>query len=163
METIMKKSMPKLLKNMLLFTLFALIIACKSAPPETAPEPVPTPSEPARAEPAPSPPPPPSTDGAAERNRALEAMNKAKSIKADIAVKDEFNAAQNLFDEGEALLASSSGGAAQKYLEAETRFLAAYDSAYAKREEALRQLNLARQAIKSVEDDAAAYDEEADQ
>jgi hypothetical protein len=89
-----------------------------------------------------------------DRGRATEAMDKAKSLKADVAVKKEFEAAQALFDEAEALSAESEEEAAQKYLEAEIQFNTAYEDAVAKREEALRQLNLARDAIKSVEDAA---------
>jgi hypothetical protein len=95
-----------------------------------------------------------------DRERALAARDKAKSIKADVADKEEFNAAQKVFDEGEALTASASPGAAEKYKDAEGRFLKAYDNAYAKREEARRQLDLARNAIKTAEDDAAAAEAE---
>jgi hypothetical protein len=90
----------------------------------------------------------------AEQGRATQAMNRAKSIKADVEFKKEFDAAQALFDEAESLKAVSEEESAQKYLEAETRFKAAYETAAAKRDEAQRQLDLAQEAIKSVEDAA---------
>jgi hypothetical protein len=89
-----------------------------------------------------------------ERSQASEAMNKAKSLKADVAVKKEFEEAQALFDEAEALSTKSEEEAAEKYREAEAQFNAAYNDAIAKRDEAQRQLNLALDAIKSVEDAA---------
>jgi hypothetical protein len=145
-----------------LVCLFLVMLgACASAPPpsESPPEPPPAVQRPAAEPESPS-----ASGGAAERKRALEAMDKAMSIKAEVAVKDLFDAAQKALDEGDARAAAASaedGGPPRKYLEAEEGFLAAYDSAYAKREEALRQLQLARDAIKSVEEDAAAYEAEA--
>jgi hypothetical protein len=84
-------------------------------------------------------------------------MEKAKSVKADVAVKDLFDAARKALDEGDARTAED--GAPQKYREAEEGFLAAYESALAKREEALRQLDLAREAVRLAEEETAAYDE----
>jgi hypothetical protein len=89
-----------------------------------------------------------------EQDRATEAMNRARSIKANVEFKEEFEAAQALFDEAESLKAVSEEESARKYLEAETRFRAAYETAAAKRNEAQRQLDLALEAIKSLEDAA---------
>jgi hypothetical protein len=75
-----------------------------------------------------------------------------------------FNAAQAALDGAESLAGSATadtaGGVTQKFKEAEQGFLAAYDDAYAKREEAMKQLGLAREAIKRVEDEASAADVE---
>jgi hypothetical protein len=81
-------------------------------------------------------------------------MNKAKSIKANIAAKDIYDSALESFNRAESSPASAAGA----YHEAERGFLAAYDQANAQREEALRQLNLAKTAIKDVEDEAAEID-----
>jgi hypothetical protein len=125
----------------------AIFFSCKSAP-----------------EPAPLQPVSPveqQTDASADRNKAVEAMNLAKSVKADVAVKDEFNRALGVFNDAESLAASNSVPAAgDKYREAEKLFLDAHKQAVAKREEAQRQLTLAREAIKAVENDAAALDQE---
>ncbi|MDR0720259.1 MAG: hypothetical protein LBF78_11550 [Treponema sp.] len=85
----------------------------------------------------------------------------AKSVKADVAIKDEFNRALEIFNKAESSEASHSvPAAAKQYREAEKIFLDAYNKAVAKRDEAQRQLTLAREAIKSVEADAAALDQE---
>ncbi len=98
-----------------------------------------------------------------EKNRAIEAMNKAKSVKADVAVKDEFGKALGIFNEAETLSASGAGNvaaAAGKYLESEVLFLEAYEKAKAKREEAVKQLDKAKADIKNVEEDAKAMEAE---
>jgi hypothetical protein len=89
-------------------------------------------------------------------------MEKAKAIKADVAVKEDFNKGLTAFNEGESLSASSSDESvtASKYIEAEELFLAAYNSAAAKREAALNQLNKAKEDIKTVEAEAEAADKE---
>jgi hypothetical protein len=129
----------------------AVFFSCKSAP---APEPEPQPLPPVSvAE--------PKADVSADRSKAVEAMNLAKSVKADVAVKDAFNRALEIFNNAESLAASNSVPAAvDQYREAEGLFLDAHKQAAAKRDEAQRQLALAREAIKSVEDDAAVLDQE---
>jgi hypothetical protein len=128
-----------------------VFFSCKSAP---APEPEPQPAPPLSAA-------EPQADVSADRSRAVEAMNLAKSVKADVAVKDAFNRALGVFNNAESLAASNSASAAvDQYREAEGLFLDAHKEALAKRDEAQRQLTLAREAIKSVEDDAAALDQE---
>ena len=87
----------------------------------------------------------------AAQDRAQAAMEKAKSVKADVAVKTDFAGAMTVYDEAKA---ASGDAAIPKYLEAEGRFLAAHDLAVTKREEANKQLNKARSDIKAVEDEA---------
>ncbi len=102
------------------------------------------------------------TDMRTAKNRAVDAMNKAKSIKADIAVKDDYNSALAVFNEAEkeAQAATNELATTNKYLEAERLFLAAYENARAKREEATKQLNKAKEDIHQVESDAEAFDKE---
>jgi len=98
-----------------------------------------------------------------EKSRATDAMNKAKDIKADVAVKDDFSKALGVYNEAETLLASGpdkTAAAAARYLESEKLFLEAYEKAKAKREEALKQLEKARADIKNVESDAAEMEAE---
>jgi hypothetical protein len=86
------------------------------------------------------------------------------SIKANIASAVLFDAAQTVLDEAESLAgsttAATAGSVTEKFAEAEKGFLAAYDDAYIKREEARKQLELAREAIKRVEDEASLADSE---
>jgi hypothetical protein len=104
-----------------------------------------------------------------ERGGALEAREKALSIKANIASAGLFDAAQAILDEAESLAGSATAGSitaatagsvTEKFAGAEKGFLAAYDDAYIKREEARKQLELAREAIKRVEDEASLADSE---
>jgi len=101
-------------------------------------------------------------DIATAKGRAVDAMDKAKSIKADVAVSDEYNSALDVFNdaEKEAQSASNLLVATDKYLEAERLFLAAYESARVKKEEALRQLNKAKEDIRQLENEAEAFDKE---
>jgi hypothetical protein len=85
-------------------------------------------------------------------------MEKAKSVKADVSVKAHYEAAFSSYTEAESLAAADSIDGIKKYLEAETAFLEAHDEALVKREEAQRQLSRAREAIKSVEDNAAEFE-----
>jgi glycerol dehydrogenase-like iron-containing ADH family enzyme len=87
-------------------------------------------------------------------------MDKAKSVKAEVSVKARYDAAFSVYTEAESLAAAGSADGIGKYLEAETAFLAAHDEAKAKREEAQLQLSRARDAIKTVENDAANFDRE---
>lgn len=131
-----------------LFWLLPLVVlfSCKSTP---APEPSPAGAVEQR------------TDVTADRSKAVEAMNLAKSVKADVAVKDVFDRALRIFNNAESSAASGSVPAAvNQYREAEKLFLDAHAQAVAKRDEAQRQLSLAREAIKAVEEDAAALDRE---
>ncbi|MDX9800403.1 MAG: hypothetical protein RBT69_03590 [Spirochaetia bacterium] len=100
-----------------------------------------------------------------EKTRATEAMNKAKSVKAEVAMKDEFNKALGIYNEANTLV--SAGGekvktAAAKYLESEALFLAVYEKSKIKREEAVKQLEKAKAAVKNVEEDAAELEAEMD-
>ena len=96
------------------------------------------------------------------KSRAVDAMNKAKSIKAEVAVKDDFNNALNVFNDAEkdAAAATNVPATIDKYLQSEELFLAAYASARVKKEEAQRQLNKAKEDIRQVENNAEAFDKE---
>ncbi len=98
-----------------------------------------------------------------EKARAVDAMNKAKSVKADVAVKDEYSKAMGVFNEAESLVSAGIDkipAAQAKYLESEKLFLAAHDNTLVKREEALKQLEKAKQDIKNVEKEAEDFDRE---
>jgi hypothetical protein len=92
--------------------------------------------------------------------RALAAREKALEIKANVSLKDRYQAVQGIFSEAETLEASQSPQGIDKYLEAEKGFLDCYEQARILREEAQRQLSRARDAIKEVEADAAELDRE---
>lgn len=89
--------------------------------------------------------------------RATSALDKAKSIKADVAVKDDFNKAMQAYTQAEGL---AEADAVKKYLEAEGLFTGAYDKAKALRDAALDQLNKAKTEIKTAENEAAAFEQE---
>ncbi|MDR3199860.1 MAG: hypothetical protein LBT68_00245 [Spirochaetales bacterium] len=99
-------------------------------------------------------------DLATARSRADDALAKAKSVKADVAVKPDFDKAQAAYTEAGGLEASSGDAAITKYLETEGLFLAAHDAAVTKREEARKQLDKAKSDIKAVEDEASALQKE---
>lgn len=98
------------------------------------------------------------------RNKAYSAMEKALSIKANIAVKDDYKAAEKMFNDAEALDASNPEAAARAsliYLDAETAFNTVYDAAYEKRENARKELEMAKGDIKAAEDEAELAEKEA--
>ena len=101
-------------------------------------------------------------DLATAKGRAVAAMEKAKSIKADVALKDEYNNALNVFDDAEKTAQTSKDEPVliAKYLEAEKLFLNSYEGTRAKRDEAQRQLNKAKEDIKRVENEADAFENE---
>ena len=101
-------------------------------------------------------------DIATAKSRAVDAMNKAKSVKADVAVKDDYNKALGVFNDAEKDASNPSNELAviNKYLDAEKLFLAAYDSAKAKRDEAQKQINKAKEDINRVESEAEAFEKE---
>jgi hypothetical protein len=90
-----------------------------------------------------------------EKAVAEQARNRALSVKADIAAKDEFAAAQAVFDEAAGLEAAGDAASEAKYQESGRLFTAVYDSVKAKRDAAQKELNAARAAIKDVENEAA--------
>jgi hypothetical protein len=97
-----------------------------------------------------------------DRNAAASARENALSIRADVAAKPEYDQAQGLFQEAEGLVASGStdeSGIKAKYQEARRLFDHSYDLAAVKRQEALNQLNKAREDIRSVEDEADALED----
>jgi hypothetical protein len=85
-------------------------------------------------------------------------MNKARSIKAEVAVKAAFDQAMETYNRAESS-AGSGLAAGETYLESEKLFLAAYEAARLKREEAQKQLMLAREAVKQAEETAALFEE----
>jgi hypothetical protein len=96
----------------------------------------------------------------AARSRAAAAQEKAKTAKADVAVKADYGKAQTAYSEAQSLGAAGGDAAIAKYLEAEKLFLAAASAADTKREEALKQLNKAKSDIKSLEEEAAVLQQE---
>jgi hypothetical protein len=94
------------------------------------------------------------------KNRADAALAKAKSVKADVSVKADFDKAQAAYTEAGGLASTSGDAAITKYLDAEGLFLVAHDAAVVKREEARKQLDKAKSDIKAVEDEAAALQKE---
>jgi hypothetical protein len=89
------------------------------------------------------------------RDKALAALESARSIKADVAAKDLFDPAMAAFNEAESLGSSSAAAANDKYLAAEQGFTAAYNKARDLRASAQDELTKAKQEIKNVESDAA--------
>jgi hypothetical protein len=147
-----------LLKKFLVLLVLVALFSCASSPPPPPPQ-TSAPQTPA------SPPQPQKTpsqqqpiDFTAAKAQAVSAMDKAQSVKADVSVKARYNAAFTTYTEAESLADAGSASGIEKYLEAEKAFLAAYNEAVAKREEAQRQLTRARDAIKAVEDEAAEFD-----
>ncbi|MDR2144709.1 MAG: hypothetical protein LBP29_10115 [Treponema sp.] len=96
--------------------------------------------------------------GQSEKTLAEQARDRALSVKADIAAKNEFAAAQAAFDEAAALEASGNAAAASRYQESERLFTAVYESVKAKRDAAQKELDAARAAIRDVENEAAELD-----
>jgi hypothetical protein len=96
--------------------------------------------------------------GQSEKALAEQARSRALSVKADIAAKDEFTAAQAVFDEAAGLEASDSAAAEARYQESGRLFTAVYESVKAKRDAAQKELDAARKAIRDVENDAAEMD-----
>lgn len=88
------------------------------------------------------------------QNRANAAREKAQSVKAELAVKADFDKAQTAYKEAEGLVPAGGSPAIEKFLEAESLFLAAHDAAAAKRDEARKQLEKAKSDIKAVEAEA---------
>ncbi|GHU81728.1 hypothetical protein FACS189468_4880 [Spirochaetia bacterium] len=87
----------------------------------------------------------------------MEARDKALSVKADTAAKDDYQAADLVLAAAESM---DAGGldAGSQYQEAEQLFTAAYDSAKSKRDEAQKELDTARSAIKNLETRSAELD-----
>jgi hypothetical protein len=81
-------------------------------------------------------------------------------FKANVSLKDRYQAVQGIFSEAETLAAAQSPQGIDKYLEAEKGFLECYEQARTLREEAQRQLSRARDAIQEVETGAAEFDRE---
>jgi hypothetical protein len=96
--------------------------------------------------------------GQSEKALAEQARNRALSVKADVAAKNEFAAAQAVFDEAAGLEASGNAAAGARYQESGRLFSALYESVKAKRDAAQKELDAARAAIKDVENEAAELD-----
>ena len=100
-------------------------------------------------------------DPVAERAKAVEAMDLAKSVKADVAFAEEYNQAVSVLEAADAMVGTETGVVvAEQFVESEKLFRAVYEKAKIARDEALRQLNKARNDIKSVEADAEAMEQE---
>ena len=91
----------------------------------------------------------------AEKTSAEQARIRALSVRADIAAKSEFVAAQAVFDEAAGLEVTGNAAAGARYKESERLFIAVYESVKAKRDAAQKELDAARAAIKEVENEAA--------
>ncbi|MDR0586641.1 MAG: hypothetical protein LBG26_05325 [Treponema sp.] len=118
-------------KLLVLLPLAALFFSCASTTPQTGPS---------------------------EKALAEQARNRALSVKADIAAKNEFAAAQAVFDEAASLEAAGDAAANARYQESEQLFTAVYESVKAKRDAAQKELDAARAAIRDVENEAAELD-----
>lgn len=89
-----------------------------------------------------------------EKESAEAALEKSRSIKAHVAVREDFAAAMELYNEGIVLFESGPEealNAQEKFRVAEAGFIDAYEKAYAKREAALRELEQARDDIRRLE------------
>jgi hypothetical protein len=93
-----------------------------------------------------------------EKTLAEQARNRALSVKADVAAKEEFAAAQAVFDEAAGLEASGNAAAEARYQESGRLFSALYESVKARRDAAQKELDAARAAIRDVENEAAELD-----
>ncbi|MDR0389103.1 MAG: hypothetical protein LBH73_03465 [Spirochaetaceae bacterium] len=101
----------------------------------------------------------PKTESASGRDKALAALESARSIKADVAAKDIFDPAMAAFNEAEGLASSSAAAANEKYLAAEQGFTSAYNRARDLRRAAQDALDKAKEEIRNVENDAAELEE----
>ena len=99
-----------------------------------------------------APPAQPAVDLETAKSRADDALAKAKTAQADVAVKAEYDRAERAYNEAKGLEASAEAQAIEKYLECESTALAAYNAAIAKREEARKQLEKAKSDIKALEE-----------
>ncbi|MDR1178130.1 MAG: hypothetical protein LBK64_04815 [Spirochaetaceae bacterium] len=93
------------------------------------------------------------------RDKALAALESARSVKADVAAKDIFDPAFAAFNEAESLASSSPAEADKKYTTAETGFTSAYNRARDLRSAAQNELDKAKQEIRNAENDAAELEE----
>jgi hypothetical protein len=96
--------------------------------------------------------------GQSEKALAEQARNRALSVKADLAAKNEFAAAQAVFDEAAGFEASGNAATGARYQESGRLFNALYESVKAKRDAAQKELDTARAAIRDVENEAAERD-----
>lgn len=99
----------------------------------------------------------PQTGEVASRDKALAALELARSVKADVAAKDIFDPAFAAFNEAESLAASAEADG--KYRTAETGFTNAYNRARDLRSAAQNELDKAKQEIRNAENDAAELEE----
>ena len=129
-------------KFFLIIPIIALFISCGSAPETTAPA---------------TPPPAATVNLADAKARAASALDKAKSIKADVAVKADFDKAMQVYNQAANAVEAD---AVKQYLDAETQFLDTYNKAKTMRDAAMDQINKAKSDIKSAEDEAAAFENE---
>jgi hypothetical protein len=93
--------------------------------------------------------------GLSGKESAAQARDRALSVRAEVAAKDDFAAAQAAFDDAAALEAAKSSEADAKYREAERSFTSVYETVKSKRDAAQRELNAAKTAISDVEKKAS--------
>jgi hypothetical protein len=114
-----------------------LMISCGSAPAAVT-EPTPSGS---------------TVDVSEARNRAAASREQALSIKAEVAVKPDFDNGETVFNSAE-----TAADPVAAFLEAERLFTAAYDKAKVLRDAAMNELQKAQAEIKTAEDEAAAFE-----
>ena len=97
--------------------------------------------------------------GPTSQERAEQARNNALSVRADIAARDDYDAAQASYEEALALGQSKKkadiAAADAKFAEADAAFTAVYGTVKPKYDAAQKEIDAARAAIKNVEDQAA--------
>ena len=144
-------------KAFVLLPLALLFFSCASTPQQDQSEKTPVEQTPVEKTPVEKTPAEktPAEKALAEKTLAEQARSKALSVRADIAAKNEFAAAQAVFDEAARLEAAGNAAAGTKYRESERLFTAVYESVKAKRNAAQKELDAARTAIKEVENEAA--------
>jgi len=96
--------------------------------------------------------------GTSNKELADLARDKALSVKADVAAKSDFAAAQAAYDQAAALEAAKDKTADAQYAEAEKKFTAVYEKVKAQRDTAQKELDKAKADIKAVETEAAQLD-----
>jgi hypothetical protein len=100
----------------------------------------------------------PAVDLTEVRARAAAARENALSIKADVAVKNDFDNAVRIFDTAE-----TAADPVAAFLDAERLFTEAYNQAKTLRDAAMAELEKANNEIRTAEDEAARALEEAAQ
>jgi hypothetical protein len=82
--------------------------------------------------------------GSSSKELAIQARDKALSVKADVAAKQDFDAAQAVLEEAEALDAAKDSASSAKYQEAEGLYSTLYESVKVKYDAASKELDAAK-------------------